>query len=125
MQKLLLYVLVVLTFATVVGQAQTATPPPATPPAPQSAPAPKPTVDPLTELQRSKLDNIALKIGILQMQAQQQYLQQTAPLNAEKAALVAEILKEHPGFAWHEAQGPGDVSGLVPEPKVVVPAKAK
>lgn len=119
MQKLALYVLIVLALGSAIGAAQTAPPPPA--PAAQPAPPPQPTLAPLTELQRTKLDNIALKLGIAQMQAQKQYDQVTGPLNAERAALIAEIVKANPGYVWQEGPQPG----LVPDPAAKnVPAPA-
>lgn len=124
MQKLALYVLIVLALGSAIGAAQTA-PPPA--PAAQPAPPPQPTLAPLTDNQRLRLDNIALKLGNLQLQAQAQFDKGTAPLNAERAALIAEIVKANPGYVWQDAPSPG----LVPDPAAkkveapVVPAPKK
>lgn len=124
MHKLALYALIVLTLGAAIGSAQTAPPPPA--PAAQPAP-PKPTVEPLTELQRTKLDKIAAQMLVIQMRAQTQFDHDRAPMEAERAALIAEIVKDHPGFIWHESLGPGDASGLVPDPaaKIVSPPASK
>lgn len=123
MQKLALYVLIVLALGSVIGAAQTA-PPPA--PAAQPAP-PQPTLAPLTDNQRLRLDNIALKFGNLQLQAQAQFDKGAAPLNAERAALIAEIVKANPGYVWQDVPQPG----LIPDPAAkkveapVVPAPKK
>lgn len=52
------------------------------------AQAPSPT---LTELERTKLENIQLKEAMLR--------QQFAELEQQKTALIAEAEKAHPGFA--------------------------
>ena len=87
-------------------------------PAPhQAAVSPaQPSLTLLTELERTKLENIILQQQLLQTQAQQQYGQ----LDAQRRAMVEVIEKAHPGYRWQQGTAPGQPSGLVP----VAPADA-
>jgi hypothetical protein len=55
----------------------------------------------LTELERLKLENIALKYNVLQ--------QQSAALLQERVAIIQQVENDHPGWKWRDPQG------LVPE----------
>ena len=51
----------------------------------------------LTELERLKLENFALKHNAMQQQIQANL--------AERAAFIQRIEEAHPGFAWNEKEG--------------------
>jgi hypothetical protein len=57
---------------------------------------------PLTEIERLKLENFALKYQAMQAQSQQ--------LLAERAGFIQQIVAARPGFTWD------DKLGLVPAP---------
>ena len=51
----------------------------------------------LTELERIKLENYALKIAFMQQQLQQ--------IGLERATYIREVEANHPGYVWREQQG--------------------
>lgn len=51
----------------------------------------------LSELERLKLENYALKYNMLQTQLQQ--------IAAERQAYLRQLVADHPGYVWNEAQG--------------------
>lgn len=48
----------------------------------------------LTELERTKMENFALKHGLVQQQLQR--------IVAERTAYIREIEEAHPGYTWDE-----------------------
>ena len=55
------------------------------------------TNEPLTELERTKLENYALKHNLVQQQLQQ--------IVAERTAYIQQIVAAHPGCTWDEQKG--------------------
>lgn len=66
-----------------------------------------PTLAPLTELEKTKLQNVSLQAQLLQTQAREA----AQTIQAQRAQIIAEIVAAHPGYKWQDnAQG----GGLVP-----------
>lgn len=51
----------------------------------------------LTEMERLKMENYALKVHMVQQQFQQ--------LQMERAAFIHQLEKNHPGYEWREQEG--------------------
>ena len=61
----------------------------------------------LSEIERLKLENFALKQHVMQTQLQQ--------VNAERIAFTRQLEIDHPGYSWVEGQGLLKVDDLQPE----------
>ena len=55
------------------------------------------TIEPLSELERTKMENFALKHNIMQQQLQQ--------IVAERSAYIKQVEAAHPGCRWDEQRG--------------------
>jgi|HubBroStandDraft_6_1064221.scaffolds.fasta_scaffold1251735_2 hypothetical protein len=74
--------------------------------------------DQLTELERVKLENFALKHNALQHQSQANLM--------ERAAFIRQIEAAHPGYRWNDQHGLVKVEAPAPAPgPVPVPVPAK
>ena len=76
----------------------------AVPPPPAAAAAP-------TELEKTQLENIQLRMMLLQDE-ENSLPQRKQQLQVQYGALIQQIQAEHPGFVWNPQTG-----GLVPAPK--------
>lgn len=83
----------------------------AQPAVPAKVDAVKPNPPEPTELQSTQLENLSLRMALLQ-QEEQSLPQRKMELQQRYGSLVREIESQHPGFAWNP-----QMSRLLPVPK--------
>lgn len=85
------------------GQEPSATQKPK-PPAPPAAPAPAPAPPAPTELERTQLENLQLRMALIQDE-ENSLPQRRNEIQQKYSVLIQQIQHEHPGYVWNPQAG--------------------